>query len=318
MQSAAESIAFHRPTEGQIVGLARSLLAAALILTLLLNTSETLFGVRDSQRILAATASPLRPLSFFELLGPSWSEVLRVSAAVLLIPVLVGWRPRITAFLHAWMAWSFQFSCVSVEGGDQISSNIALILVPFLLVDARKWHWCSQVQPIAGRGDAVSLLRILPLFTVRFQAACIYFHAAVGKLTEREWKDGTALHYWFGDPFFGSPASLSPILDPVLRNPYGVTLSTWSVLALEFLLAFSLVMKKAHRIWILPFGLIFHFGIVLVHGLFSFFFAMAALLVLFLITPEGIVQARKSLRIARATSERFFKRSSAHGFSEIR
>lgn len=61
-----------------------------------------------------------------------------------------------------------------------------------------------------------------------------------------------------------------------------VTLLTWGILTLEVILFAGFFMKIKHRKKLLIIGMLFHLGIVVVHGLFSFFFAMAAALILYL------------------------------------
>jgi hypothetical protein len=61
---------------------------------------------------------------------------------------------------------------------------------------------------------------------------------------------------------------------------------TWSSIALEFGLAIAILLRPAHRRWLLYAGIIFHVLIALTMGLISFSTAMTAALLLYLL-PIG-------------------------------
>jgi antimicrobial peptide system SdpB family protein len=140
---------------------------------------------------------------------------------------------------------------------------------------------------------------------IRLQVAVVYLHASVGKMKVEEWTNGTAVYYWFLHPVFGAADWLRPVLVPLLMSPVPVTVLTWGAVILELILFAGLFMERRHRRWLLWVGLAFHFGIVLVHGLVGFFFAMAGALILYLWPPDGKPQIRLPQRRAgpRATEE---------------
>jgi len=120
------------------------------------------------------------------------------------------------------------------------------------------------------------------VYLLRFQVAVIYFEAMVTKVGVPEWKNGTALFYWFNDPGFGMPEWLTPLLQPLLTHSVAVSAATWGVIIFEATLFLGLVMDKRWRSILLPAGLLFHLAIVFVHGLAIFFCSMAAALILYL------------------------------------
>lgn len=63
----------------------------------------------------------------------------------------------------------------------------------------------------------------------------------------------------------------------------GNSIITWSVIILEILLSIALFMKESYRKNLFFAGVLFHLSIILIHGLFSFFFSITALLVMYLI-----------------------------------
>jgi antimicrobial peptide system SdpB family protein len=166
-----------------------------------------------------------------------------------------------------------------IDGGDQVSQVLTLFLLPIALTDSRMWHWQHSDNRSACWKRLVALSAVVAL---RIQVAGIYLHAAIGKLGVQEWRDGTALYYWFIHPAFGAPRPVWYLLLPLLRHGLTLTLMTWSAIILELFLFTALVMPKRAWVYFLVAGLIFHAGIALIHGLMSFSIAMAAALVLYL------------------------------------
>lgn len=282
-----------------VYGLARSLLAFGLLVTLVLHTPDALF------RPVTAVASSgpgswFAQWSLFELLSGPQLEWARWIAIGILLVTISGWRPRVTGLLHWWVTVSYSTSAAVVNGGDHVATVLALLLIPVTLTDGRRWHWAaprkaaSDAQSDASPSDASTsdaptlwqevggLVAISALLVVRLQVCVIYFHAAVGKLQVQEWLNGTVTYYWFRHPVFGVPAWMESVVHPVIADPVGVLLLTWGAVALEIALAMALFMKVRYRSWLLVAGLGFHLAIAVVHGLFSFFFSMAAALILYL------------------------------------
>lgn len=111
------------------------------------------------------------------------------------------------------------------------------------------------------------------------------FACFVGKLFVEEWINGTAVYYWFTHSYFGvNPLFINPVR-LVLSNDIIVLFIIWGTLIFEFLLAVCLILPKNDhkRILFLILGICFHLDIEFIHGLVSFYFVMAAALVLYLI-----------------------------------
>lgn len=265
------------------LGLARTILALSLLLTLLFNHPDTLFrpaGVAPEKIPYLA----LHRFNLFYLLPYEYIRVLTGVAMVMLLLVIAGWHIGITAILHFWVAVSYCNAAVMIEGGDQVISNISLLLLPICLCDPRRNHWHMIDYETLSVKFAAERKLIANCFhkLIRVQVAVIYFHAAAGKMPVEQWADGTAVYYWFNNPTFGMCEWIRVILLPVLVNPYTVVLLTWGVIAFEWLLFMGISMRKKYRVHLLVAALLFHFGIVVVHGLFSFFLAMAGALLLYL------------------------------------
>lgn len=265
-----------------VYGLARSVLAMGTLLTLLAHGTETLFGLAGRSVAALGAALPLSRFSLFELTPVAYLPAARWCAILALSAVVTGWRPRITGVLHWWVSLSFSLSCGIIDGGDQVTTVIATLLLPVALTDPRKWHWSAAPELNTQAGHAAALLARSAFTVIRLQVAAIYFHAAVGKLGVAEWVNGTAAYYWFTHPVFGLNQSLLPILVPVLASPWGVVLFTWGAMLIEVALFTGVAARRRWWPALLAVGLAFHFAILIIHGLVSFFFAMAGALILYL------------------------------------
>ena len=93
-----------------------------------------------------------------------------------------------------------------------------------------------------------------------------------------------ALYYYLKDPLFGYPLWVGYFFDPLLAEPFFISLFTWSVPIFEITMFGALFMKDSLRLKILPLALLFHIFIALLIGLWSFSFAMFGGIVLYLIS----------------------------------
>jgi len=264
-----------------VYGMSRSIMAAALALTLLSTPAAVLFPGKSTVDI-ATTPNPLASISFYAIvhLPITYSVLFSVIALVL---IAIGWRPRWTGILHWWITYSFHLSSSTQDGGDKIASIITLLMIPMTLADSRHFHWSP---PVAGDlslgGDLTRLCSWMAALMIRLQIAGIYFHSAIAKLGIPEWRDGTALYYYFTLPTFGAPPPLLRVLMPILRNKYGVSLLTWGTILLELVLFMALTMPRKRRWSLLPIALCFHIAIAVIHGIPSFAMIMCAALILYL------------------------------------
>ena len=266
-----------------VYGLGRTLLATATALTLALNDSKVLF-----RPLAGALTNPpscgeaLPQAGIFCLLAPRL-ELARWIAVLLLVVVASGWRPRVTGVLHWWIASALQTSGSTLDGGDQCAAVLTLLLLPLTLTDGRTWHW--QAPPAArhrGWEEVKRLVAVNGTALMRLQIAGIYYHAAVGKVRVTEWADGTAMYYWLTHPLFGINSIFEPFVRPVLLNPFGVAMMTWFVVVVELFLMMGLVATRPVRKVLLAFGLLLHFGIMILQGLGSFSVTMFGALILYL------------------------------------
>jgi antimicrobial peptide system SdpB family protein len=291
---------------GSWLGLARTLLATATAGTLVFSDADTLFTP-----ILGRGAGPhcsgLTSVGAFCLAGREHADLVRWACVAVLLVVASGWRPRITALPHWWIAFSVSTSLSIPDGGEQVNQVLALLLVPVLLADRRRWHWqpppaADRVVRPGGRGVLPVATAVVLLVAIRIQVAGIYFQASVAKLSKAEWADGTVMYYWLNHHSFGAPGWLQPVTDALVDQPVSLALLTWTPLVIEFALAVSLLLRSAVRWWLLPFGVLLHVGIAVLMGLWSFSLTMVAAQVLLLV-PMG-KHLPDTWRTARARLDR--------------
>jgi len=290
-----------------VYGLARSLLALATLLTLVSDSSERLFHplTVDDPGIFDRSASAGTSLFF---LAGDHLGVAKLLAIVVLLLVISGWRPRLTALPHWWISYSFAASASMIDGGDLIAATFTLLLLPVALTDSRRSHWAGT-----GTGGApASIAAQTGLVLVRVQMAVVYLFAAVLKFPSEEWSNGTALYYFWQNPVFGPAGFLRPLTAWIGRSLLVVPL-TWGVLLLELSLAAALFAPLRFRRRLLPLALLFHAGIAVIHGMPSFALAMVGGLVLYLRPtwqrfplpePLGRPFARRARPIAQPSAAR--------------
>lgn len=265
-------------------GLARSLLAIGTAGTLVFTTPDVLFH--------PVVATPRAPhcfgaagISVFCVVSEPWSlQAARWVAVSLLILVATGWRPRLTAVPHWWISFSLQNSASIIDGGDQVTAVVTLLLLPLALSDPRRWHWSIVREEPPSSG--LKVCGVVGRCMILLQVAGLYFHAAVAKMGVSQWANGTAIYYWFTDPTYAPPPWLAGPMQTIVMSSIGVVLVTWAVLMLELALALALAFPVSVRKVLLVLGIGFHAAIAVAMGLLSFALAMIAALLIYLAPPR--------------------------------
>ncbi len=265
-----------------VLGLSRSLLATGTLLTMVSNDTNILFKPASGLSNVPICDS-VSQFGLFCILKDNL-DIAQLIGCLILMAVIVGSYPRYSCFFHWWVSYSFNSSATLVNGGDQLTAVLTILLVPICLADNRTNHWKSGTTP-NGRGFIQQIFVIntwVAYLLVRIQVCFLYFNAFVSKLKIDEWINGTALYYYFQSPLLGTSSWLSPVLMPLMSNPFIVTASTWGVILLEVVLFVSVVLPSKNAKKVLGMGIIFHILIAIFFGLISFFFACAAGLILYL------------------------------------
>ncbi|MEJ8285675.1 sporulation-delaying protein SdpB family protein [Curtobacterium citreum] len=267
------------------LAIARTLLALSTLLTVLLTPSAALFiGSPDNPDGVVCDAATAR-WSLFCMAGGATPMTMTL-VIVVMVAVLSGYLPAVTAVPHWWVAWSLNIGSPIRDGGDQVAAVLTLLLVPLLLLDRRRSHWSPDrrwsARPWGVRGVAWGVLVI-----VWVQASVLYANAAIAKFAVAEWANGTALWYWIQEPSFRPPAAFLWLARVAQDALAGAVIVNYGVLALELLAAALLFVRPGVRRVALPILIAFHISIGVMFGLWSFFLSMAALLVLYLRVPRN-------------------------------
>lgn len=278
-----------------VYGLARSLFALSILLTLLVNSDADLFNQADFINRQSGDFSRFNLFLIFDYQHLVWA---RTIAGLILISVISGYFPRYTGLLHWWVTISYYQAISIPEGGDQIAANVTFILLFITLMDSRKNHWQA---PLTVKKPYSNFLAYLLFGIIGIQMAAVYFHSAVHKLyNTQEWIDGSAMYYWFNNTVFGLNDTMKLLLQPIIDTPLLLFMLNWGVIVFELLLFCAIIASAKTRKTLLIMGITFHFMIALTLGLYSFFLNMSACLILFLAPLEGKinfpVRNRKSLQ----------------------
>lgn len=273
-----------------VLGLVRSVIAGACLLTLLFTPTDHLFFRSVTFPTGVNCSTTMSWLSLFCMGDQNGQlELARWIAIILLVIVVAGVSPAVTALPHWWVTWSLMTSSTAIDGGEHLAADLTLILVPFLLIDRRRWHW-EVDRGYARRGVWVKTIGYACLGLWMLQMMGVYFQASVAKFAVLEWSDGTALWYWMQNPVFAPPAPVGPAIRWALQwLPITVAL-TYGTLVLQLALVGAVFAHARARRVLLMLAVAFHFAIASLMGLWSFSLIMIAADILLLIRPH---QARR-------------------------
>ncbi|MDR3679943.1 MAG: hypothetical protein P4L41_08250 [Flavipsychrobacter sp.] len=258
------------------IAIVRSLLAIGTIFTLLTNN----MGLLINSNYLnggggLSVELPLKAINLFVLFPPVYAKLI---ALFILVTVISGYLPQITSVLHALVMISFCGKVIPVDGGDQVALVLSILLIPICITDERLNQW----MPNKKQGNAnMNIFNNVCLFAIQMQAAFIYLESGIGKIMVNEWKEGTACYYWFSHNVSGAPDWLRNIYESITLTPY-VALVSWGVIIFEILLFACLFANENIKAKFLVLAILFHFMIIITHGLPSFFCSMLGLLILYL------------------------------------
>jgi antimicrobial peptide system protein, SdpB family len=268
-----------------VYGMTRSIIALSTLVTLLFNDVSTFFKpVAGFSEYPACSVYPVSIFCFFPK-DYMYLTIAKYIAIVLLAIVASGWRPRITGVLHWWIASSIQNTAVTLDGGEQVAVAMTFLLLPVTLLDNRKWHWQEYNADDDNRVHA-KLISVLFLFAIKIQLSIIYFHAAIAKIVNPEWVDGTAFYYYIQDPMLGTNPILLKIIWPLISSPF-VVFITWGTIILELLLGAAIFAQRRFQRTMMYFGFGLHISIAILMGLYSFSAIMCASLLLALRPTEN-------------------------------
>ena len=255
----------------------RSILALSSLCVLLFSPVAGLFPGFHINKIMEG-ASGIEKINIF-----FWFDNIYIpfgiSIAVLVL-VLLGIYPRLVSILHSVVSYSIFYSMLIIEGGDQINSILTFLLIPVCLCDNRIFGWKNA--DITIKNLYLSYFVHVNLLVIKVQMALLYLNAGVAKLFQEEWRNGTAVYYWFNDNVFGAPHWQKFLFSFIFTNNLLVSIVNYGVILLELMLFVVLFLSQNDKYRLFIFAFIFHLLIFLTHGLPSFGLSMTAGLVLLL------------------------------------
>lgn len=260
-----------------LIGVARFILATGTLLTLMLSPYNAIF-VEGSKN---STLSFFNNLNLFIIIKSH--VVAKLLSCTILLAVISGYLPQITGILHWWVSFSLFNKGYLVDGGDQITSILTLFLIPITVCEPRLNNWYKGNK---NCNPYFSILVNVALFFISLQMSILYFHSSQAKLNVAEWTNGTAVYYYLNNNLYGPVPIVKNIVLNLLSIKIFAVLSTWSILIFEILLFAAIFMTKNTKKKLLYYALVFHFIIIILHGLVSFFFAMTGGLLLYLYPIE--------------------------------
>lgn len=248
------------------VTLGRSLIAFAqlsiLVLTPYSALMQTVIGRAD-----APYCGGIRGVSAYCLTSGAPGWVPTAVMIVVLMAVLLGVLPAITAVLHAWVSFSILASIALPDGGDQAAAVFTLLLTIICLGDNRRWTLGSTASAVSHWRRQASLAGFMLL---RIQIAAIYLDSAIGKLFTADWVNGTAEFYVLRDPYFGATGWLGDALRTLTTLPAMTVAMTWGAMVLEATIAVLLLCGQRARRVALVLCVFLHGFIIASIGLWSF------------------------------------------------
>ncbi|GLZ77476.1 hypothetical protein Afil01_22830 [Actinorhabdospora filicis] len=260
------------------MALGRSGLGLASLILLLANPDHVLFAPTPRAPSGISCSGPgsvaLWCLSEAAAVSP---VVPRSIAVVVLVLVVVGYRPRWTAVPHWYVAFSLATGLSMPNGGENVVQVVSMLLVPICLSDDRAWHWVSPSTPLPGRARGAAYAAFLGL---RAQTSIIYLSTAISKLTNADWRSGTAMTVIVHDPMLGFPQAVTSRLESLSWWPMLAAVITWGTVLAEGAIALLLWGTRRSRLVAFGAGTGLHLGILALMGIAGFELAMLSLLIL--------------------------------------
>lgn len=286
------------------LAVSRSMLALATLTEILFTSDSALFS--DATGLTPGMqCDGVRALSLWCLDSDVTGHVLisRIVAVSILVMVAAGYRPRWTCIPHWYVTCSLTASMTVANGGDGAAAVLTLLLIPLCLGDDRVWHWAAPTRPLGAywRGSAFAAQLV-----IRLQVCIIYTTAASTKLADPAWRSGRAFYFAANDPYLGIPTAASRLILPSLEAPWLIKTITWSVIAVQSLIALTIIGRRRMRAVAVVLVAALHLSIIAVMALPSFGLIMIAFaLAAFGRNSAGTGVERREDHHHRGTSNRY-------------
>jgi antimicrobial peptide system SdpB family protein len=210
--------------------------------------------------------------SLFSLFDETTAKIFSV---FILLFYILGFVPIITSILFFWLCYSLRSAEYAANGGNFLVMIFAFLMVPLSIVSAKKKN-TEQIQFVLNASA------LLSIFTIRLQVSVVYFFSAWAKLKDVTWRDGSAIFFWANEPYTGWPNWMGSFKEYFFQYSLLSGIISWSVIVIEFLIAFAYLFSRPAKNKIFISAVVFHLMIAIFHGLVSFSLVMIAALILYI------------------------------------
>jgi hypothetical protein len=186
------------------------------------------------------------------------------ASTAIVLAYMLGYRTRITAPLFAIIVWSiYHRNPWITNGGTRLLCIISIYLV---LADVGRYFAVGRSEAKAKSSSPLScMLHNTSVILVIVQLMIVYLFSTFYKIDGASWQQGTGLYYSLMDPeFYGSP-----LVSLITHSPLLITLGSYSTLLYQSAFPW-LILNKQTKLFTVFVGLMFHFGIAVVMGLWWF------------------------------------------------
>jgi HTTM domain len=208
------------------------------------------------------------------------------------LALVVGWRTDVTS-LFAFVASGalIWWNWLPLSAAQSLLHNLTLYLV--LSDSGRVWSMDARRAAKRGRPLAPIPQPVWPLRLLQYQLCVMYAAAAMFKLLDPTWRDGTALHYILNyNTFQRIPGQVPPSFAPLLAA-LGYTTLAW-----EGLFPLAMLTRTTRRVFVLL-GIGLHLGMWALLDLGAFTPTVLAAYVAFIDTEDARALAALWARITK-------------------
>ncbi|MEZ0167022.1 sporulation-delaying protein SdpB family protein [Kineococcus sp. LSe6-4] len=191
-----------------------------------------------------------------------------------LILVISGFWPRVTGILHVWVTFSISTAIQLPDGGEAAAQVVTVFFALILLSDNRRNHWIIDTS--SRKTSTLTPISWAASWGLRLQIFWIYISASVAKFSVPEWQEGSAIYYVARQVFFGVDGPLEGLLLWATSQPLLSLAITWGTMIGEIAIAILVLLPYRVARFSLVLTMVFHGGIILVIGLWSFGLIMIA------------------------------------------
>ena len=153
-------------------GLARTLIALATGLILIINPSYYLFDLTSNEVFESNSVG-----GFFNAINvfhwfPNHINFVQKVAGLVLLFIATGIYPRFTGIIHWWITFSFFSAASTLNGGDQLANSLTLLFIPLALTDPRN-HIGIKSIPIS---NVLNIVICMDGYrSISFDSKCFWF-----------------------------------------------------------------------------------------------------------------------------------------------